>query len=286
MPADETRAAARRRLAAQFAAAGIDSADLDARLLVCAVACIDHAGLVRDPDIPLDDATAESLAAFAARRLDGEPVSRILGRKDFWGLPLQVSPAVLDPRPETEGLIASVLDAVGGRRMAPLTILDLGTGSGAILVALLHELPHASGVGIDRSAEACRVAYDNASAMSVAARARIVCGNWTDAVHARFDIVVSNPPYIAMTDIDGLDREVRAHDPLPALDGGRDGLDAYRAVVPRLPKLLRPGGVAAFECGAGQGTRVAAMLREAGIHAAVYLDLAGHDRVVIGAVAG
>lgn len=283
---EESRAHARRRLAACFSAAGIDSADLDARLLVCDVAGIDHAGLVRDPEVPVGRVAAERLAGLAARRLNGEPISRILGRKEFWGLPLQVTPAVLDPRPETEGLVGSVLDAVGGRQIAPLAILDLGTGSGAILLALLHELSHATGVGIDRSMAACRVAHDNAEATGLAQRTRIVCGDWADAVQARFDIVVSNPPYIATADIECLGREVRAHDPLDSLDGGDDGFAAYRRIVSSLHRLLRPGGIAAFECGSGQGARIAGMMDDAGIGAAVYLDLAGHDRVVIGAAAG
>lgn len=278
-----SRGRARTDLAARFRHAGIDNPDLDARLLVCAACGIDHAGLIRDPDVPLGAAAADTLASHEGRRLAGEPVSRILGRREFWGLPFAVTPAVLDPRPETEGLVAAVLDAIGGRRPAPLEILDIGVGSGAILAALLHELPGARGVGVDRSQAACRVAHRNLQALGLADRALIVCGHWTEAVAARFDIVVSNPPYITAADLDGLAPEVRDHDPQAALDGGGDGLDAYRAIVPCLPALLRPAATAAFECGAGQGDAVSGLMRAANFaDVAVYRDLAGLDRVVIG----
>ena len=282
MDPDTPRSVARRQLAEAFRAAGIESADLDARLLVCAAAGLDHAGLIRDPDVPLGEAAAP-LATYATRRLRHEPVSRILGRREFWGLPFAIAPAVLDPRPETEGLVASVLDAIGMRRAESLTILDLGTGSGAILAALLRELPVATGMGLDRSRDACRIARDNLAALGVGARAAVVCGDWTASVAPhRFDIVVSNPPYIATADLAHLARDVREYDPAPALDGGADGLAAYRAIVPALDGLLRSGGVAAFECGSGQGASVADLMAAAGLAgAAVYRDLAGHDRVVI-----
>ena len=250
--------------------------------MLCAAAGIDHAGLIRDPDLPLG-AAAGSLAVHAARRLRREPVSRILGHRAFWGLSFTVTPAVLDPRPETEGLVDSVLDSIGGRRGAALAILDLGTGTGAILAALLRDLPLARGLGIDRSFEACRIARRNLLDLGLGERAALVCGDWATALRGRFDIVVSNPPYIATGDLAGLERDVREHDPIAALDGGPDGLDAYRAIAPRLGDRLWPGGVAAFECGAGQGPDVATLLRDGGLAGpSIYLDLAGHDRVVIG----
>jgi release factor glutamine methyltransferase len=243
---------------------------------------IDHSSLIGDPDVPLG-AAADPLAGFVARRLRHEPISRILGRREFWGLSFAVTPAVLDPRPETEGLVASVVDALGGRRDEGLDILDLGIGSGAILGALLRELPTARGVGIDRSLDACQTARRNLSSIEVISRAAVICGNWSAAVRGRFDVIVSNPPYIVTADIDDLARDVRDHDPRLALDGGSDGLQAYHAIIPGLSELAAPGAIVAFECGAGQGADVAALMCDEGlVGAAVYLDLAGHDRVVIG----
>ena len=275
------RGKARSGLAAFFAHVGIASADLDARLLVCAACGIDHAGLVRDPDAPLG-AAADALTRLAGERIRRVPVFRLLGRREFWGLDFAISPAVLDPRPDTEGVVGAVLDAMGGRRSEPLRLLDLGTGSGAILCALLHELPGAFGIGIDRSKGACRVAHANLAALGLGPRGKIVCGSWGAAISARFDVVVSNPPYIPRGDLAGLDREVREHDPLAALDGGADGLEAYRELAPRLADLLQPGGVAAFECGHDQGERVAGLLRRSLIDVRLLHDLAGLDRVVVG----
>ena len=273
---------ARRALANLLRDGGVASADLDARVLVCAAAGIDHAGLVRSPDMPLGRRAA-ALADHARRRLAHEPVSRILGQREFWGLSLKLDAAVLDPRPDTEGLVGSVLDAVAARRDAPLRLLDLGTGSGALLCALLSELPRASGIGVDRSFEACRTAARNLSTLGLAGRAAIVCGVWGECLRGRFDIVVSNPPYVPHDDIAGLAADVRDYDPLIALDGGADGLDAYRAIAPDLVSLLVPSAVAAFECGWDQGGAVTAMLRRAGLRGVrVYKDLSGRDRVVLG----
>ena len=239
-------------------------------------------GLTRDPDLPLGSGAAR-LAAMAARRLQREPVSRILGRREFWGLSLAIGPAVLDPRPETEDLVAAVIAALAPDTRRSSTILDLGTGSGAILCALLSELPGAFAFGVDRSEDACRVARANLAMQGFAARSAIVRGSWTDAIDARFDVIVSNPPYIPRGDLVTLDREVRDHDPSEALDGGEDGLDPYREIVPRLEGLLAADGLVAFECGFDQGARLAALARGAGIaRVVVHRDLAGHDRVVLG----
>ncbi len=193
---------------------------------------------------------------------------------------------MLDPRPETEGLVGSVLDALGRRREAPLRVLDLGTGSGAILGALLRELAFAFGVGVDRSAAACRVAEANLRALGLADRAAIVCADFAEAIGARFDVVASNPPYVKTCAMAGLERAVRVYDPPLALDGGADGLEPYRAIVPRLGSLLRPGGIMVFECASDGGSLVAAMMRDFGlVGTMVYRDLAGHDRVVVGAKA-
>lgn len=282
-----SRGRARTDLAALFAHVGLASPDLDARLLVCAACGIDHADLIRDPDLPLGGAVADTLTKLAARRLARVPVSRILGRREFWGLPFALGPDVLDPRPETEGVVGAVIDAIGGRRDGALRLLDLGTGSGAILCALLHELPGAFGVGLDRSAAACLAARANAGALGLTARTAFVCGSWADAlvggIDGCFDIVVANPPYIPSGELSGLDPEVRLYDPMPALDGGPDGLETYRAIARDLPRLLRPAGVAALECGHAQGPAVAALLDGPLADARVLKDLAGHDRVVIGA---
>ncbi len=187
--------------------------------------------------------------------------------------------------PTPRGSSAPSLDALGGRRDAPLRLLDLGTGSGAILAALLHELPGATGIGVDRSPEACRVAAANLRALGLDARAGVVCGSWTDSLAGTFDAVVSNPPYIPSRDIAGLDAEVRDHDPREALDGGADGLDAYRALLRGLRACLASGGVGAVECGWDQGDAVATLFCEAGlVGVMVYRDLAGHQRVVLGTI--
>ena len=251
-------------------------------MLVCAVCGIDHAGLIRDPDLALGSGGSR-LIDLAARRLAGEPVARILGQREFWGLSFEVDSAVLDPRPDTEGLVGSVLDALGGRRSTELTILDLGTGSAAILCALLSEFPNARGVGIDRSFAACLTAARNVTTLGLMDRARIVCGSWTDCVRGRFDVAVSNPPYIPRAQIRDLPVDVRDYDPVEALDGGWDGLDAYRAIIPKLGGILVPNGFVAFECGYDQGDAVVRMMRDADFRGSrTYKDLAGHDRVVIG----
>ena len=239
-------------------------------------------GLVRDPDRPLG-VSVDLLRAMADRRLAHEPVSRILGRREFWGLSLAISPDVLDPRPETEGLVGSIIDAIGGQKDRPFNILDLGTGSGAILCALLSELPRAFGLGIDCSMAACRVARANLTRLGYRDRAAIVRGSWADSIGGLFDIVVSNPPYIPRGDIASLDREVRVYDPAVALDGGEDGLEPCRSIAPRLVGLMNTGGMAGVECGFDQGESVATLLRRAGLsNVMVYRDLACHDRVVIG----
>lgn len=281
--ASTTRADARGRVADLLRGRLVGSAALDARLLVCAACGIDHAGLIRDPDHLLGPA-AVLLSRMVARRLEQEPVSRILGQREFWGLALDITPAVLDPRPETEGLVASILDAVGGRQTTALQVLDLGTGSGAILCALLSELPAAFAVGVDRSVDACRVARANLLRMGFGARSAILCANWADALRASFDVVVANPPYIAEGDLKSLECGVRDFDPLIALNGGPDGLTAFREITGRAARFLKRGAVLAFECGTGQGAGVASLMRDAGCEGVmIYRDLAGHDRIVVGA---
>ena len=273
---------AQRQLAAVLAAGDIEDPAGDARVLVCAAARITHADLVRDPGLELDEAAARQLEDFAVRRLAREPVSRILGSRGFWNLDLLVTPAVLDPRPETETLVEAALEVVAERREAALQIVDLGTGSGALLCALLGELPAATGVGVDISISACDVARDNLMRCGFASRGEIVHGDWAAAKGRRFDLVLANPPYIASETICTLAPEVRDYDPRIALDGGRDGLDAYRMITGLLPQILAADGVAILETGAGQSEAVRHLVQRAGLTAAApRRDLAGHSRAVV-----
>lgn len=277
-----TRQEALRHLRTSFAAAGIDSPALDARLLLLAALGIAGAELAATPAEPLGEAGSKHLAAFAARRLDREPVARILGEREFWGLPFRLSPATLEPRPDTETLVEAVLKTLRaqGRADAPLAIVDVGTGTGCILLALLHELPQATGLGIDRVLEAAQTARGNAERLGLAARAHFIVGNWSTAAAGPVDVLVSNPPYIESAVIPGLAPEVRQYDPLLALDGGRDGLDAYRALAADAPRLLAPGGLAALEVGEGQDGAVAGLFAGRG-RITVHADLGGIARTVL-----
>lgn len=274
---------ARRALTRAFGDTGIATPRLDARVLLMAACGLSHASLIRAANERVTPAQAERLEALAARRLAGEPVSRILGTREFWGLEFALSPETLDPRPDTETLVQAVLDAVRPRAREPMRLLDLGTGTGCILVALLHELPFAFGIGTDISHAALATARDNARRNGVSARAGFVQSDWLAGVDGRFDVVVANPPYVAGAEIASLSSEVRCHDPIAALDGGMDGLTAYRAIVPDLTSVLAPGGVAAFEVGAGQAHAVAQMVLASDAEAVVQPvpDLAGIMRVVV-----
>jgi release factor glutamine methyltransferase len=276
-------AAVRRDLAARFRAGGIDSPDLDARLIVGHVLGLDHASLVRDGERGLCRADIAGIEALAARRLAGEPVARLTGVKEFWGLPFQLTPAVLVPRPETETVVETALARFDrdGARSRRLRIADLGTGSGAILIALLHELPAAWGIGTDCDAAALATARLNAGRLGVAARASFVACDFGAALAGGADLVVANPPYIATDDIAALASEVRDFDPGGALDGGPDGLRAYRAIAADARRLLAPGAHLVMEIGAGQAGAVLALAAAAGLGAiAVAPDLAGIGRVV------
>ena len=199
-----------------------------------------------------------------ARRLRREPMAYILGEREFWSLPLRVSPAVLVPRPESETVVEAALESIADRA-APLRILDLGTGSGCLLLALLSELPHASGLGIDRSAAALAIARANAERLGLADRAAFREGDWGYGLAGPFDVIVSNPPYVARTDARNLAPEVFAFEPQEALFAGADGLDAYRALAPDCARLLAQDGVTCLEIGQGQGASVAAILRRHGL---------------------
>jgi release factor glutamine methyltransferase len=280
-----TIAAVRRAVARRFREAGLDTPDLDARLIVGHVLGLDHEGLMRESERPLGRRTLAAIDALAARRLAGEPVARILGLKEFWGLPFAVTPAVLVPRPETETVVETALarlDAAGARER-PLRIVDLGTGSGAILVAMLHELPQAFGIGTDCSVAAIQTARENAQRPGVASRTAFVACDFGAALGGGFDLVVANPPYIPTAEIATLAREIRDFDPVAALDGGADGLAAYRTIVADAGRLLAPGGFLVLEVGAGQSDAVSALAGVAGLTAITATpDLGGIPRVVSG----
>jgi release factor glutamine methyltransferase len=284
--AGQTVEAARRLLAARFKSVSIDSAELDARILVGAVLGLDLTGTIAAANRLLTSHESTRLKDFTRRRLAGEPVARILGLREFWGLPLQLSAATLVPRPDTETVVELALEMLRASQRSgrPLRIADLGTGSGAILLALLSERPDAFGYGTDISVEALRTAHNNAVDLGLASRAAFVACDYAAALSGPFDLIVSNPPYIRSADIAGLATEVRDHDPLRALDGGTDGLDAYRALIPQAARLLAPGGVLAVEVGEGQSADVERLMAAAGLtlEGAPKADLAGIRRAVAG----
>ena len=267
-------------------AAGVDSPVLDARLLVEAGAGVQRLDIVTDPRRELSEAQRAAIDALVARRVAREPISHILGRKAFWTFDFAVTPAVLTPRPETEFLIELALELLP--KDQPRRVLDLGTGSGAILLTVLSERALAHGTGVDLSSDALAVAQGNADALGLSARAELHHGAWdADLADARFDLVLSNPPYIPSSEIEALAPEVARHEPRLALDGGADGLDAYRAMLPRLPLRLTPGGAFGFEVGAGQAEAVVKLARGAGLAVEQpRRDLAGVERVVWGRAGG
>jgi release factor glutamine methyltransferase len=268
-------------LADAFRAAGLDTPELDARVLVGHALGLDHTALAAASTRSLTAGDAKTIAALAARRLAHEPVARIVGVKEFWGLPLALNPATLVPRPETETVVEAALAALDrtGARSRPLRIADLGTGSGALLLALLSELPNAVGVGTDRSLAALAAARANAAALGLARRTAFVAGDFSAALGGGFYLVVSNPPYVRTADIATLAPEVREHDPILALDGGADGLACYRAIAADARRLLAPGGELVVEVGDNQADAVAALLAE---HK---LDVLSHARADLAGIA-
>jgi release factor glutamine methyltransferase len=272
------------RLVAQaLRPAAMEEAEVDARVLVGHALDLDRARLIAQSDRILEDREIIVISALAARRLRHEPVSRILGKKEFWSLGLTITPDVLVPRPETETVVEGALDFVvrGGLRMEKLHVLDIGTGSGALLLALLHELPNAAGTGTDVSTAALQVARENAEYWGFKARSNFVICDIASGVEGAFDLVVSNPPYIAHDEIASLAPEVRDYDPRVALDGGEDGLAAYRAIAGEAKRLLAPGGRLFVELGSGQEEAVRALFTNAGLAVGIARkDLAGIPRVL------
>jgi release factor glutamine methyltransferase len=274
---------ARRALAEQLRAAGIESPELDARVLIGHALGLDHAALAAAATQQLSDLTASQIERFAARRISGEPVARIVGKKEFWSLPLTVTPAVLVPRPETETVVQMALALLDrdGSRTRTLRIADLATGSGAILLALLSELPKARGTGTDIDTDALQVARANAQRLGLDDRSDFVRCDYGTALEGSFDLIVSNPPYVASGDIATLAREVREHDPHHALDGGADGLTAYRAIAADAPRLLSAHRHLVLELGTGQERDVAELLASEGLAiAATRHDLSGITRAI------
>jgi release factor glutamine methyltransferase len=275
---------ARRALAQAFRNHDIDTPELDARVLTGYALALDHAGLIAAGSRDLTAEETAQLAALAARRLAGEPVARIVGHKEFWSLNLVVPTSVLVPRPETEVVVEAALSAVAatGALSRSLRLGDIGTGSGALLLALLSELPNATGIGTDCDLKALTAARDNARRLGLAQRAFFLQCNYGDALAGGIDLLVANPPYVTSADIDGLAPEVRNHDPRLALDGGEDGLNSYRAIIADAGRLLARGGHICLELGMGQAAAVTNLARAAGLFVEhpIRRDLAGIPRAL------
>jgi release factor glutamine methyltransferase len=274
---------ARRALAAQLRSARFEEAELDARILLGAALGLDLTGLIAQGARLLTETETSRLSQYAERRIAGEPVARILGTREFWGLPFRLSEATLVPRPDTETVVELALEIFRERQASrQIRIADIGTGSGAILLALLHEIPGAFGVGTDLSLTALKTARDNAAALGLADRASFVACSYATALRGPFDLVVSNPPYIPSAEIPKLSIEVREHDPHLALDGGNDGYDAYRALIPQATERLASGGALIVEAGQGQARNIETLMTAAAlvVDRPPKADLAGIPRAV------
>ena len=270
-------AEALRSFAKKLGDAGVDNPGLDSKLLVGHALGLGPAELLSQSRRALLPKEERAIEVLLAQRIAGKSVARILGRREFWSLDFGLNEATLEPRPDSETLVEAVLKNAKNKK----SILDLGTGTGCLLLALLHDLPEAKGLGIDKSSRAVEQAKANAENLGLASRAAFKTGNWLEAVAQTFDIIISNPPYIPSEEIESLMRDVRDFDPLLALDGGEDGLDPYRHLIPKLKDYLNPSGLVAFEVGAGQAGRVAALFREYGYaDIAIDKDLGGIERCV------
>jgi release factor glutamine methyltransferase len=282
----QTLRATVRRIETRLRDAGVETPGLDAKLLVGAALDLSRARLLIQADRVLDVEELRCIDTLVSRRATREPVSRILGRREFWSLDFALDAATLDPRPDSETIVDAALSLFPDRGAAP-AVLDLGTGTGCLLLAILAERPNATGLGIDRAEAAVAAARANADRLGLGDRARFAVGDWGHGLIERFDLVVSNPPYIPDADIDGLDPEVACFDPRLALAGGADGLDAYRTIVPQLRNLLHPRGFVVFEVGAGQAEDVARLLSSHGLTGlGTRRDLSGVERAVLGQLGG
>ena len=262
-------------------AAAIENPRLEARLLLGHAMGTTSEALLREPRAPVPPEAAARFRAAVDARLRATPVAHILGSQGFWTLDLAVSPATLIPRPDSETIVEAALEAFPDPG-APLRVLDLGTGTGCLLLAVLAERPRAFGIGVDLVPEAAALSAANARRNGLEGRAAFLAGNWTEALSGRFDLVLSNPPYIESAAIAGLMPEVARHEPRSALDGGADGLDAYRHLAAILPGLLAPGGAAVLELGAGQSRAVEGLADAAGlVPAGCRKDLGGIERALV-----
>jgi len=268
-----------------LAGAGVPQPRIDARVLVCASAGVPPEAILTRGETTMAPRALARLRACVQRRARREPVARILGRREFWSLPFRVTPDVLDPRPDSETVVATALELLSDPE-APYRLLDLGTGTGCLLLALLNALPGATGIGVDIAAAAVAVARDNAAALGLGPRARFVIGDWGDAPALtgaeRFNLIVTNPPYLGEDDMADLAPEVSRFAPRLALAGGADGLDCYRAMAPGLSRLIAPGGWAVLEIGHRQADAVTAILGESGLVASdIRRDLGHRPRCVV-----
>jgi release factor glutamine methyltransferase len=268
-------------LAGRVAAAGMAEPRREARLLLALALGVEPATVLGYPERRLDRAAQRRLDELAARRAAGEPYSRLCGRRQFWSLDFALTPDTLDPRPDSETLIEAALAAVADRT-APLELIDFGTGTGCLLLALLSELPNATGIGVDILPGAAAAARRNAAALGLGQRASFVVGHWGDAISGEADVILANPPYISSADIDALAPEVAKYEPRIALDGGGDGLGAFRELAGDVRRLLRSGGMALFEVGRGQAATLALLMADNGLRLrTVRRDLCGIDRVLV-----
>ncbi|MBI3701212.1 MAG: peptide chain release factor N(5)-glutamine methyltransferase [Afipia sp.] len=276
--------AARREVAARLRSAGIETPELDARLLIGAALRLDHTGLAAQARREITSGESATVEDFVSRRLVREPIARIIGYREFWGRDFRVTDATLVPRPETEAVVAAALSFlhVHQRSSGETVIADIGTGSGAILLSLLSELPNARGVGVDISDEALEIARANFERLDLGDRAQFMTSNYGANLSGPFDVIVSNPPYVASRDIEHLAPDVRDYDPRLALDGGNDGLDAYRIIAPQAQQLLRTEGALIVEIGHDQATGVSEIFAAAKltVQGAPQLDLSGTQRVI------
>lgn len=276
-----TRAGAMRAAARCLGAAGVAGPARESRLLMQHALGLTREALFVAPDLPLTHAEAERLAALVRRRAAREPIAHITGRREFWSLDFAVDRSTLVPRPETETVVEAILERAGSLPPRPF-LLDLGTGSGCLLTALLHELPGAVGVGIDSGVAAVSLARDNARRLGVGDRASFLAADWGEPLAGRFDVIVSNPPYVTAAEMASLAPDVARYEPRRALDGGSDGRDCYRRLAPHIARLLAPGGLFAVEVGAGMAAGVAAVFEAAGLaETGRRRDLAGIERCLL-----
>ncbi len=272
-------------LTKQFEAAGIDTAGLDARLLVQHVGGLSHSDIIAKPHHELSPEETEALTILLQRRLKREPLSRLIGETEFWSLPFQISSDTLDPRPDTETLIEHALHMIGARKATPLRLLDLGTGTGCILLSLLHELPEATGLGVDLNPGAVEIARKNALNLSLENRAKFQQSDWFSTIDGKFDVILSNPPYIPECDLAHLMPEVRDFDPVLALNGGETGLFPYEIIFKQVINYLKQDGILIFEFGQNQEKQLIDLLNKSPIGCFIETleqrsDLAGIIRTI------